>query len=331
MTDEQILSFIKGKLSKAERQSMLTWIKESPENLDRVSKLQSEAVFSTMPDKTLPEKKRWTLYSIITTAAAAALLPVIAFALFTHRSDKKLLSEYSDISEKYELVTRMKGANIEYRTYGAVKGKVLLPDSSVVWLNSESSLVCPQVFDSDKREISLSGEGFFEVHPDSLCPMYIKTPKGVMAKVTGTTFNLSAYNDDKEIKLTLLSGKVALIIEKNNQEIPILPHQKLELTEKSDKGMEKTPQMAGTISDADEEADISWKDGILLFRDTPMDEVIRKIERWYGVDVDVRAPEVYGYNFTANFSSEPIHNILELIKTSLSVDYTLDKNKVVIY
>ena len=89
--------------------------------------------------------------------------------------------------------------------------------------------------------------------------------------------------------------------------------------------------MAGTISAADEEADISWKDGILLFRDTPMDEVIRKIERWYGVDVDVRAPEVYGYNFTANFSSEPIHNLLELIKTSLSVDYTLDKNKVVIY
>ena len=92
-----------------------------------------------------------------------------------------------------------------------LKGMVVLPDGSRVWLNSSSSLQCPERFDRDKRLITLDGEGYFEVAHNKKWPMYVKTSKGYTVKVTGTSFNLSSYSDDDRLVVTLISGEITML------------------------------------------------------------------------------------------------------------------------
>ena len=142
--------------------------------------------------------------------------------------------------------------------------------------------------------------------------MLVKTSKDYTVKVTGTTFNLSSYNDDDKLVITLISGEVSLINNKRkrNNEIKMVPNQELTiLSEKS-----KLKENANTVKST------AWKDGLLLFDNTPMREVIKKIERWYGVNIIVKDSKIYDYRFTAKFKSESVSQVLEILKLSSNIN-----------
>jgi ferric-dicitrate binding protein FerR (iron transport regulator) len=170
--------------------------------------------------------------------------------------------------------------------------------------------------------VELDGEGYFKVHTASTWPMYISTSKGVTARILGTEFNLSSYSDDAEFKLTLVNGKVE-VYNQSNKKIGLLPNERLVI---SDHAVSARKSHLTSTED-----DVAWKEGYLIFANTPMQEVVKKLERWYGVHITLSDKELFGYSFTARFQSESVTQVLDLLKISSNIRYKIKDKNVILY
>ncbi|SDE84992.1 FecR family protein [Mucilaginibacter pineti] len=148
--------------------------------------------------------------------------------------------------------------------------QVVLPDGSKVWLNAASSLKYPAAFTGTDRQVELSGEAYFEVAKDKAHPFKVKTNRETV-EVLGTHFNINSYNDEPTLKTTLLEGSVK-ITTANTQQI-IKP------------GEQAVLGSSLKIQQADEEEVLAWKNGLFMFNDEPLESIMRKVSRWYDVDV----------------------------------------------
>ena len=175
--------------------------------------------------------------------------------------------------------------------------KVRLPDSSVVWLNSATHIT----FDSDfinHREIRLSGEAFFDVRTDVRHPFVVKAG-GVSTQVFGTSFNVSAYPEVGEMRVSLKTGKVRISFANNEQKI-LAPGQLLVCDKQS--GSARMIRQAPLEMDA-------WTGGRLLFYETPMKEALAQIEARYGVHIVYDRPIKDG-NITARVENTALEKVL---------------------
>ena len=151
---------------------------------------------------------------------------------------------------------------------------ITLPDGTIVHLNSESKLTYTPDFNGKLREVVLEGEAFFEVTPNKEKPFIVKTSV-FDVEVLGTSFNVSVYNDENIVETALMEGKVKLTMQGcPSKPVYLTPSQKF-IYSRSDR--------QGTISIMEGDTELAWKQGILAFNAEPLEEVFRKIERWYGV------------------------------------------------
>ena len=177
--------------------------------------------------------------------------------------------------------------------------KVLLPDSSLVWLNSATHLS----FDSDflnHREVRLSGEAFFEVRTDAGHPFLVRAGE-VSTRVFGTSFNVSAYAGAGEMRVSLKTGKVGVSYGNNAQKI-LGPGQLLVYNKES--GVERVIQQAPIEMDV-------WTGGRLLFYQTPLKEALAQIEARYGVHFVYQHPLKNTKTVTARFENTALDKVLE--------------------
>jgi len=156
--------------------------------------------------------------------------------------------------------------------------EVLLPDGTKVYLNAGSRFVYPENFIDKNREVFLIGEAFFEVKHDSEHPFVVQTPD-INIKVLGTKFNVSAYPSDDVVETVLTEGKVRL--KQNNsrlfsESVNLVPNQLATYNKKS---------MKTELSKVDTDNYTLWKDGIFKFESTELNRVIKKIERFYNIQV----------------------------------------------
>ncbi|HEV2479339.1 MAG TPA: FecR domain-containing protein [Puia sp.] len=188
-------------------------------------------------------------------------------------------------------------AYIEVATGYQQLRKVRLPDSSVVWLNSATHLS----FDSDfinHREVRLSGEAFFEVRTDARHPFVVKAG-GVSTQVLGTSFNVSAYPEAGEMRVSLKTGKVAVDYGANSRQM-LVPGQ-LVVCEKGTGGER-------VIKQEPAEMDV-WTGGRLVFYETPMKEALAQIEARYGIHIIYDRPIKDG-NITARVENTVLEKVL---------------------
>ncbi len=205
-------------------------------------------------------------------------------------------------------------------TRTTAKGQKLtirLPDGSVVKLNTNSSLSFPERFDGKHREVTLSGEAYFEVVHNPSSPFVVNTSRG-LTTVLGTTFNIREMQDVEEI--TLVSGKVR-VADHNAVSVLLRPNQQARLTE-SQQGID-------TLS-VDVRRFIEWKDNVLSFRQRQLGDAIADLENWYGVEVTLLNPELTPCKITARYENESLENVLESFKFMLKGEYTLQDKKVTI-
>ncbi|MDP3451955.1 MAG: FecR family protein [Bacteroidales bacterium] len=328
MEKEKIIKHLKGLSSEIEVEVLLNWVNQSEENAALFNMIRSEFVFNNLPYKVIDKRvesrvisrvKGKTPFSkTILRVAAIIMIPlIVAIAGYQFLNMKKdpLLTQV-DIKEK--ITPDQRQITTLYKVNPGVKGLVNLPDGSSVWLNSNSTLEAPDKFDTLARIVELNGEGYFIVKSDRDWPMYVKTKRGITVKVTGTEFNLLSYENDKELKFTLLSGQASLIRENTKEEISVKVMEEIVIPDKLN-----TEEKRGA---ARIKLNTGWKDGFLVFEDTPMSEVIKKMERWYGVSFTVSDSSIYSYYFTATFSSESITQILELLKITSNIGYSI-KNR----
>ncbi len=330
MDKESILKNIKGWSTGKEKEDLFEWVNGSRENADFYYSLEADHLFDNLPYSVMEPgihsgvmsriSGRIRLRSYLIRAAAVLFIPLALFAVYklcfdtnTHITDNIAATS---IPQQSQITTL-------YKVNAGVKGLVNLPDGSRVWLNSNSTLECPDKFDSLNRIVELNGEGYFYVESNREWPMYVKTKRGITVKVTGTEFNLSSYENDDELKFTLVSGAATLIRESTKQEISVNVLEEIVIPDNINSGGKKAL--------ADIKLNTGWKDGFLVFDDTSMNEVIKKMERWYGVRFDVKNPEIFSYFFTATFSSESVTQVLELLKITSNIDYSIKNNFVTLF
>ncbi|MBB2149258.1 FecR family protein [Pedobacter gandavensis] len=151
--------------------------------------------------------------------------------------------------------------------------QINLPDGTKVWLNAVSSLSYPAAFNGDKRTVKLIGEAYFEVAKNKKMPFVVST-NGQEVMVLGTHFNVNAYGDESQTKTTLLEGAVKVKLDNSEVTAVLKPGQQT---------IFKANQLE--ITPVDVEEAIAWKDGYFLFQDEDIRSIMRKIARWYDVDV----------------------------------------------
>ena len=195
-----------------------------------------------------------------------------------------------------------------------------LADGTKVWLNSGSALQFPNSFTGDLREVKLTGEAFFKVTKNEKQPFRVHA-KNLNIEVLGTSFNVVSYNDEQQAEVVLVEGKVNLSTETNQvkKEFGTMhPGQRAVYREENQKV---------EAQDVAVDKYIAWRDGNLLFRDDPMEDVAKRLSRWFNVEIVINDPEIKNYAYKATFRNENLTQVLNLLKLSAPIDYQIIGNK----
>jgi transmembrane sensor len=193
--------------------------------------------------------------------------------------------------------------------------KIDLPDGSTAWLNHGTILKYPQKFGERSRELFITGEAYFNVKEDKGHPFILKT-SDIDIHVLGTRFNVMAYEDDPEIVITLEEGELDLFYSSRDQssgKIACLEPGEHIVIERYSKEVSKYSGKTDIYT--------AWKDGLLVFRDDPMDVIVKKLERWYNVEIEFADEELASYRFTATFTDETLRQVLHLLSVAVPMEY----------
>ena len=273
-----------------------------------ISLSRSDKIKSISPVGMSQKKVKWRFFSVMTKIAAVLFLPLLLYFMYTYIiTDKPVLSE----------TIKSIPVNIEVKSPLGSKTYLELPDGSKVWLNFGSCLKFPQKFTGQTRTVELQGECYFEIAHNEQKPFIVETGElEVLAK--GTEFNLMAYPEDKVIETTLKSGKVILqrkVSDGNVQQIfEMEPNQHATY-------LKKEKELKYSVENPDKY--ISWKDGILIFQNDPINDIVKKLSRWYNVDIQLKDKELSKYTYTATFVDETLPQILDLLKIATPIKYTI--------
>jgi transmembrane sensor len=212
----------------------------------------------------------------------------------------------------------------EYYTENIVpkgqKSKLILPDGTNAWLNSGTILRYSNKFGNKERNIDLEGEAYFEVTSNKKLPFIVNTTD-IRIQVFGTSFNVMSYNDDKIVEITLKEGNVLIEVLSNNKKTYLKPGEKAIYHKDSDK-LE--------IINVDARISTAWKENVLQFDNENFSEIISKLERWYDVDITVEGKDSIEDRFTMTIKTESLKEVLELIKRTTPIKYTIKERNVTI-
>ncbi len=239
------------------------------------------------------------ILNAVSKIAAVLFIPLVVYMWITKESEMRILSEtaYSKI----------------YSPLGT-RTKFYLPDGSSGWLNGGSSLEFPPAFKGKTREVHLDGEAYFDVVTDSKKPF---VTKGEHTDVIayGTSFNVQAYPEDPEIRVTLVNGKISLYARLDDKTLKLADL-------KPDQMLEYYPDnRVHRIKTVDSKRVTAWKEGKLAFRDETFTEVVRKINRWYNVEMMIMDEVLSSYTYQATFIDETLDEVLKLLQHSAPIKF----------
>ncbi len=201
--------------------------------------------------------------------------------------------------------------------------EMILPDSSIVFLNSGSEIRYAINTKNSQREVILTGEACFDVSKNKKRPFVVHTPY-YDVRVLGTKFNVKAYESDNKIVTTLEEGNVEILMNGNVrlQEKTILKPGEQLIYDLNAKKIEIKNVNTGIYT--------SWKDNKLIFVNMNLKELIVILERKFGVDIKVADDMVLDYHYDGILKNETIIEVLELLKETLPIQYKIDGQKVII-
>ena len=199
------------------------------------------------------------------------------------------------------------------------KTRIILPDSSIVLLNGESHIRYSNSFNENNRNIELLGEAYFEVHKD-VSKQFIVHTSDLDVKVYGTSFNVKAYGDDQTIEVGLKSGHVG--IDRNKIEVAQLTPGQLATFNKKIKKLDVEKMDIDLVS--------AWTRNEMIFEENSFDEIVKYMERWFGVKIDVAPELIDGGLFTFKVKNESLIESLKLIDLLKPIDFHIDGERVTI-
>lgn len=274
----------------------------------------------------LATKANKSYKNIINWAVAASVILAVAFSYFYFNT-----ALVRPVQNKENIVSTRKGS----------KTKLVLPDGTQVWLNADSKLSYNEHFGTTTREISLSGEAYFEVVKDRQKPFIVHTP-AMDVKVLGTVFNVKAYPSDEATETSLFEGSVEVSLRKSGKKISLKPSEKLLVSNKYlNKGPEKTSFAAATpditisqintLPDNITAVETQWTQNKLAFHNQKLADVVADLSRWYGVDIVITDKKLEEKTYSGNFDGESVEEVLDALKLTGGFQYKIENKKITIY
>jgi ferric-dicitrate binding protein FerR (iron transport regulator) len=346
---EIIVRVLNGEASPSDKQTLITWLNESQENKENFNKLESvwNAIgiidksrefdyekaylkFRQEVDLKLKATRKARLVKIADNIIRVAAVAVIIVGI-----------GYLILSGSGETVAPQI-AKCEIISPRGSKTQVILPDSSVVWLNSESKLEYNNEYGIADREVFLEGEGYFQVKTNP-GQVFVVNTSGLRIKALGTTFNVKSYPADNTVETTLIEGKVDLenITSGKPSTIATLePNQKVtyfKVTEEADKqeredGVIREKAAPAKIKDispmiSNEKVDVSlvtsWTNNMIFFDHETFQKLSVRLERRFGVNIYFLDDEIKNLKFTGKFSDIIIEQVLAALQFASPFYYQL--------
>lgn len=210
---------------------------------------------------------------------------------------------------------------IEISIPKGVRDSVLLSDGSKIFLNGGSDLKYPRQFTGDTREVSFTGEGYFEIAKNAKKPFLINTEL-IEVKVLGTKFNLKAYANDMSVETILEEGRVQVKHSASNQILDMKPNDCVTFNKQMNTfSTKQVDPLVATM----------WRSGKYSFHSTPFPEFAQTLERGFGVTFIIENPDVASRHFTGEFiRGESIDEILNILKISSKLNYQKKDNIITI-
>ena len=311
--EDLLILYSKGKATKEEIVQIEQWIQEDKSHkkvAEQIAILQFATDVTLMNKDIDTERSLSKVHNYITKKdrktkglrwlqriAAMLTIPLLISTLwFYHQSKKEKLSPQT----------------IEIKTTPGMTTSLILPDGSKVHLNSSSSLSYPSFFTGNQRNVTLSGEAYFEVTKNPSKPFIIKVQKGTSINVYGTTLNVEAYNDEN-ISTTLIEGAVDFRFQKNGQFKKVILQPLEKLVYESKTGNTKLYHTSG-------QSETAWINGKIIFDNTPMNEAFNQIGKRFNIEFVFNSKRRFKDEaFTGTFSTQHFERIMEYFKVASGI------------
>lgn len=221
----------------------------------------------------------------------------------------------------YDIIAQSSSSRIAYNTIETPKGgqyQVNLPDGTKVWLNAGSSLKFPTVFSDTERVVEMVGEAYFEVASDKKKPFKVHTAHQTV-EVLGTHFNVNSYSDESIVKTTLLEGSIK--VSSGGQSLLIKP---------GEQAMFQFANHHLAIQKVDAEEAIAWKNGYFQFNDESIKSIMRKISRWYDIEIEYQNGFV-DQGFVGTISKyEDVTKVLKMLELTGTVNFKIQGRRITV-
>jgi len=242
--------------------------------------------------------------------AAAIVIPFLFLSYFTN--------------EYFKLYSNMEQSVIssEVVVPNGSKVRIVLPDSTEIWLNSGSTLRYGNSFGKRSREIQLSGEAYLEVAHDKDCPFIVKTDK-INIQVLGTKFNIDAYKENEEIRVALLEGSVEMRKAEEDHSVVLVPKD-LALYNIASGQMKILPNCTDSAT--------WWMTDKLIFNKDKFQQIALVLERRFDVKINIHNPSVKTLSFVGDFvNNETLEQIFDIMSTNGKFRYTIKGKEIDVY
>jgi transmembrane sensor len=305
----------KGHASPDEQVALENWLKEDESHSQILSEIQNVySLTSSIPQYYYPDKeKAWRKINRQTRSSGDKARQLFNRLKYTAVAAVLLMVSLTMFWNYHTRTVEERGHFSEIVAPPGQKTMVVLPDSSLVWLNSGSTLKYNGNFNVKDREVAVTGEAFFDVKRNEAKKFSVRT--GILSvQVYGTAFNAKNYEDDQLQEITVSEGRVG-ISDKTRELKQLTPGQQAVLNKSTNKL---------TFSKADPDIVSSWKDNELKFDNTPFTEVVKYLERWYGVTINIDPAMVGKHHYTFKIKTESLTEILEKIKVMTPIAYEIN-------
>lgn len=296
-------------LDEHELEETICWIEASPENQKEFSRIKNLCTYTgfakdmrSIPDVNTFTRKAKSERIIPATILKYAAIFILAFII-------------GGLSITFLGTPKSENAFNEVIVPFGESAEIILSDNTHVWLNSGAKLKYPSQFLSDQRVVQLEGEAYFEVESNENRQFKVITPK-LNINVLGTSFNVAAFEDSRLVNVALVEGKVNLENKQGSLLATMAPRELASYDITSNK-LE--------ISKVNTAFYTSWKEGTINFKDERLEEIAKKLERWFNVQVVFDHESVKQMKFTGSvLKNKPIEQILEILKYTSGIDYSID-------
>ena len=315
ITEFELLNYFKAELNNVDKERVEAWIASSKENKalaeDIYTVILADDALHTInnlsPQDALKQvNKKISLFKIrqigkwLQQAAAILFIPLLLTTVYLLTNEPN--SNPEDIS---------------FRTNPGIVADFKLPDGTKVWLNAHSSLTYPAKFTGGIRKVQLSGEAYFDVETDKKHPFIVGLNNDIEVEVTGTEFNIDAYENFNLITATLASGSIKMRYpDKTTGEksITLKPGQKITF----DKASQKTKMLDASVL-----VETGWKDGKVYLENTPLEQLLHTLSKRFDVDFVLGSETLKNNYFTGVFNAQGLDLILKHLEVSSNIKHNI--------